>query len=762
MPYETRRMSVVIPFPSMHRLLVPVAALILLLGPGSQQPQGQTGIAIPQTVTENLARHGRALVIVGLQSNAVPEGLLAGPADVQSQRLLLHNALDDVMARAEAVGALDTRRFETIPYFTATVNDAGSLAALAALPGVVSIIGDGLLSPDLIDSAPLIGAPAAWAAGGTGAGWTVAVLDTGVQATHPFLAGRVTGEACFSDAGGAAFIGTSICPGGAPRQLGPGAAMDCELSTSGCGHGTHVAGIVAGSNGTGPLAGHSGIAPGAGILAVQVFTRIHDAGSCGSSPVPCARVFFSDLIRGLEWVLDTAGPGNSNRVAAANMSLGGNTYTSQASCDNDLAPVKRIVDQLRSVGIASVFSAGNSGITDAIGAPGCISTAVSVGSTTKFDAVSSFSNRAAFLSLMAPGSSIRSSVPGLGAASDVYNGTSMAAPHVAGAWAILKQAAPGASVTHVLNALQSTGAAIPDGALTHARINVNAARTALLGVNEPPGTPGAPLITGAGGIVTITVPPPTTGGPPTSYMILARNVPGGPIVAALPLGQANSATAAAPPGSYYVTALAGNTSGTSPESTGTSITAPFVPPLPGAPSYFTVHFAGREVRMSWTAPATGGAPTSYVVLASTSPGGTPVATLPVTGTGLAVGNVPPGTYFIRVVAVNTGGVGPASAELSVTIPTTDLPPGTPTLLPVSIAGNLVTMNWFPSHAGGFPVSYTVRASHTSGGPVVASLTSTATTLTVPAPPGTYYVRVVANNAHGTSAVSNERVVTVLP
>ncbi len=758
-------MSVVIPFLPMHRLLVPVAALILLLGPGSQQPQGQTGIAIPQAVTENLARHGRALVIVGLQSNAVPEGLLAGPADIQSQRLLLHSALNDVMARAEAAGALETRRFETIPYFTATVNDAGSLAALAALPGVVSITEDGLLAPDLIDSAPLIGAPAAWAAGGTGAGWSVAVLDTGVQSTHPFLSGRVTGEACFSDAGGAAFIGTSMCPGGASMQLGSGAAMDCELSTSGCGHGTHVAGIVAGSNGTGDLAGHSGIAPGAGILAVQVFTRIHDAGSCGSSPVPCARVYFSDLIRGLEWVLDAAGPGNSNRVAAANMSLGGGTYTSQAACDNDLAPVKRIVDQLRSVGIASVFSAGNAGIPDAIGAPGCISTAVSVGSTTKFDAVSSFSNRASFLSLMAPGSSIRSSVPGLGAVSDVYNGTSMAAPHVAGAWAILKQAAPGASVTHVLNALQSTGAAIPDGALTHARINVNAARTALVGISEAPGAPGAPLITGAGGIVTITVPPPTAGGPPTSYTIVARNAPDapdGPIVAILPMGQANRATVSAPPGSYYVTAMAGNTWGNSPESAGTSITAPFVPPPPGAPSYFTVHFAGREVRMSWTAPATGGAPTSYVVLASTSPGGTPVATLPVTGTGLAVGNVPPGTYFIRVVAVNTGGVGPTSEELSVTIPATNVPPGPPTLLPVSMAGNLVTMNWFPSHTGGFPVSYTVRASQTSGGPVIASLTSTSTTLTVPAPPGTYYVRVVANNAHGTSTVSNERVITVLP
>jgi hypothetical protein len=119
---------------------------------------------------------------------------------------------------------------------------------------------------------------------------------------------------------------------------------------------------------------------------------------------------------------------------------------------------------MRNANIATVIAAGNNGNAGAISAPGCLSNAISVGSTSKQLVVSGFSNNASFLSLLAPGESITSSVPlaysagGFGGAS----GTSMAAPHVAGTWALLKSAQPAATVSQVLSALQSTGVPITD------------------------------------------------------------------------------------------------------------------------------------------------------------------------------------------------------------------------------------------------------------------------------------------------------------
>jgi hypothetical protein len=231
--------------------------------------------------------------------------------------------------------------------------------------------------------------------------------------------------------------------------------MHC--SHAGCEHGTHVAGAAAGRG-----ASFSGVAADANIVAIQVFSAVPGG----------IAAFQSDVMRGLEYVYSVAGVYN---VAAANLSLGGGTST--APCDSN--PLKPIIDNLRVLRVATVVASGNDGYVNALAHPACISTAISVGSTgdgsngTVLDSVSPFTNSASFLKLLAPGASIYSSVPG-GSYAD-FQGTSMAAPHVAGAWAVLRQAAPTASVDTILGALINTGRPVfdPGNGLTKPRIQLD-------------------------------------------------------------------------------------------------------------------------------------------------------------------------------------------------------------------------------------------------------------------------------------------------
>ncbi len=181
--------------------------------------------------------------------------------------------------------------------------------------------------------------------------------------------------------------------------------------------------------------------------------------SAGGHSTPCALTFFSDVGRGLERVFELR---STFQIAAVNMSLGGQRFTSP--CDAQ-SPLTSFIQNLRSVNIASAVASGNDGFTNAMGQPACISSAISVGNTTKSDVVNSSSNSASFLSLLAPGTNIVSSVPGNGLAS--FTGTSMAAPHVAGAFALLRQAKPAASVGEILSALQNTGVPITDSTQQH-------------------------------------------------------------------------------------------------------------------------------------------------------------------------------------------------------------------------------------------------------------------------------------------------------
>jgi predicted phage tail protein len=186
---------------------------------------------------------------------------------------------------------------------------------------------------------------------------------------------------------------------------------------------------------------------------------------------------------------------------------------------------------------------------------------------------------------------------------------------------------------------------------------------------------------------------------------------------------------------------------------------------PNAPQAVSANVSGTTVTLTWAAPSTGDAPTGYVVVAALSPGGTAIATLPVTATTLAVANVPNGVYYVHVRAVNGDGPSPPSNEVVVVVPGggsgCNAPPGIPTNVGSTVAGSLVTLTWTPAPAGCAATGYVVQAGSSPGASDVAVINvGNATTLAANAPPATYYVRVLALNAAGASAPSPDVVVTV--
>ena len=414
-------------------------------------------------------------VIVTLRAGFAPEGSLAGAQAVEAQRAGFARAQEAVSQALSGTPAV-IRTFKSIPVMALRV-DTAALNILRNSAWVEHIEEDVPERLTLAESTPLIGAAGtsgAWAAGYTGAGWTVAVLDSGVDKTHPFLAGKVVAEACFSNSGGVGGA-VSLCPGGASSSTASGSGVNCSIS--GCDHGTHVAGIAAGKA-YGSVT-FSGVAPEAQIIAIQVFTRFNDAGSCSPAAPPCIATFPSDQIEALNYINTTLRL--SFNIASVNMSLGG-SISNPTTCPGN--PREAPISTLRSVGIATVIASGNSGFTNGLASPACAPSAVSVGATQdsgpQVDTVAGFSNSAAYLSLLAPGQAINSSVPGGGFAN--FNGTSMATPHVAGAWAVLKQqAALTASVDTILQTLQNTGVSVTDSrnAITKKRIRLNAALSAL-------------------------------------------------------------------------------------------------------------------------------------------------------------------------------------------------------------------------------------------------------------------------------------------
>ncbi len=184
---------------------------------------------------------------------------------------------------------------------------------------------------------------------------------------------------------------------------------------------------------------------------------------------------------------------------------------------------------------------------------------------------------------------------------------------------------------------------------------------------------------------------------------------------------------------------------------------------PGAPINFQAAVDGSNVSLSWGAPATGAAPTSYTLVARTPAG----ALLGTADMGLATAFATPapnGVYLLSLAASNSFGVGPESARQTVTVPSLPAPPGVPQNLAASVSGSTITFTWAAPASGGAVGNYVLIAGLTPGFTAAAGTLPVApapTSYVLPgAPNGTYYVRLVAQNAGGISAASNEVAVTV--
>ncbi|MFD4690434.1 S8 family serine peptidase [Streptomyces sp. NPDC058463] len=258
-----------------------------------------------------------------------------------------------------------------------------------------------------------VGADLAWAAGYDGKGTKVAVLDTGVDAEHPDLKGRIADSKNFTDS---------------------------DTTDDRQGHGTHTISTVGGSGAAGD-GKTKGVAPGADLLAGKV---LNDSGSGAESWI----------IAGMQWAVD-------QKADVVSMSLGSQTPT---DCTD---PMSVAAEELaRSKDTLFVIAAGNSGPTlNTVSSPGCAPGVLTVGAVDRDDSTAQFSSRGPAIGshtlkpeISAPGVDISAAAAG-GRGVYAYrtmSGTSMATPHVAGAAAIVKQRHPDWTAQQIKAALVSS------------------------------------------------------------------------------------------------------------------------------------------------------------------------------------------------------------------------------------------------------------------------------------------------------------------
>ena len=254
------------------------------------------------------------------------------------------------------------------------------------------------------------------------------------------------------------------------------------------------------------------------------------------------------------------------------------------------------------------------------------------------------------------------------------------------------------------------------------------------------------------------------GSVPLTYLIEAGSATGTSDLAAFTTGTSATffSTTISGGGTFYVRVRAVVSGGTSLPSNEVVVTLVNAA-LPGAPFSLSVTVNGSTVTLSWSRPFAGGAPTTYIIQASSTAGGAPDLANFATGntlTTITAFNVAPGTYFVRILAANNAGVGPATPDRSLIVfglpAACTVAPGQPSNLVAIVNGSSVTLGWSPST--GAVTSYVVEAGSAAGlaNLATADTGSTAGTATFNGVGrGTYYVRVRGKNACGPSGASNE-------
>lgn len=381
-----------------------------------------------------------------------PRGVEQPRARLAAVRSTTTQALGEVMERASAEDLAVVQVSRLRPTFSARVSRAG-LERILESPQVRFVQEDEVWHVHTLQGRALIRADALYDLGFSGAGGSVAVVDTGVDYTHPALGGGPipNGKVVY----GKDTVANSSDP------------MDCD------GHGTAVASIAAGA--VWPFLTYAGgVAPGAGILAYKA-----------TADRNCGSFFTSDVVEAID---DAILLRDTYDVVAINLSIGGDA--TEGPCDrSDLAYAAAIGDAVEA-GITVVASSGNEALKTMVATPACVSSALSVASVYDDDGVTNrgisycgnddcsqilctdarvpaktvtcYSNTNAYLDLFAPSEWARAAAPG--SASTPFGGTSAAAPYVAGAIALLLEAMPGLTPEQLRLLLGITGEPVTDAA----------------------------------------------------------------------------------------------------------------------------------------------------------------------------------------------------------------------------------------------------------------------------------------------------------
>jgi subtilisin family serine protease len=442
----------------MKRYLFGLAAAAALFLPNSgDAPLAAPGV-IGAGVVSSLATDGAVKVIVLFEGDDLSLTDLGARSKAIEER------------REAVLDQIDSREFRV----TDTFQNMSAVAGYATYEGLKKLVRDYRVQKidldvtghmALSESTDLVHAREIQATGITGKGVVVAVLDTGIDSDHPDLSDDIVTQQCFcTNADGV----TGCCPGGRTEASGAGAAEDEQ------GHGTHVAGIISGGGRVAPR----GMAPDADIVAVRILDK---TGAAASG---------TQLLKAFDWIINT-----QRVVKIVNTSLVFGSYSGTCDgADSFTAALAQAVNTLRSRGTVTVSSAGNAGNKSQMGAPACLAPAVAVGAvydgnvgtisfgctdgSTAADKIACFSNSSSALDLLAPGAAITSSGMGGGVAG--FAGTSQAAPHVAGAMALLLQVKPAATVDQLEIALKTGGRPITDSnGVSAARIDVRTAVEAI-------------------------------------------------------------------------------------------------------------------------------------------------------------------------------------------------------------------------------------------------------------------------------------------